>query len=51
MAMDLILLCRYLVQTPEQSLDYSIQIRKCCPFALSVLYPIPMTYKKGVNRR
>ena len=28
LAMDLILLCRFLVQVPEQSLDYSVQLRK-----------------------
>ena len=45
LAMELIFLCRFFVQAHEQSLNSSIRLRKWRPFALPVLYPIPLTYK------
>ena len=43
LAMELIYLCRFFVQSHEQSLNYSVRLRKWCHFALPLLFPIQMT--------
>lgn len=52
LALEIIVLCRFFVQAHEQNSNYSVRLKKCCLFTLSLLCHIPMTYnlKKGANR-